>query len=257
MLNGLQIQLRVIYALVMREVITRYGRNNIGFFWLFVEPMLFTLGITALWSMSAALHLHQIGVVEFALTGYSSVLLWRNCAGRTLGALEPNLSLLYHHRVKPVDIFYARCALEVAGATISFLVLSVALWAVGLLHPPHTPHLVLIGWMLSAAIATALGLLIGGLSEASEMVERVWHVIAYLFFPLSGAVFMVDWLSESMRDLVLYIPMVHGLEMVRAGYFGEHINTHYDVGYMISCILVMGVAGISMIRFISHKKFGQ
>ena len=28
------IQLRVIHALVMREVLTRYGRHNIGFLWL-------------------------------------------------------------------------------------------------------------------------------------------------------------------------------------------------------------------------------
>ena len=27
----------------MREIITRYGRNNIGFLWLFVEPLLLTL----------------------------------------------------------------------------------------------------------------------------------------------------------------------------------------------------------------------
>ena len=28
----------------MREIITRYGRNNIGFLWLFVEPLLLTFG---------------------------------------------------------------------------------------------------------------------------------------------------------------------------------------------------------------------
>ena len=29
---------RVIGALLLRELLTRYGRNNIGFLWLFVEP---------------------------------------------------------------------------------------------------------------------------------------------------------------------------------------------------------------------------
>ncbi|MFN5779339.1 MAG: capsule polysaccharide export ABC transporter permease, partial [Novosphingobium sp.] len=37
-----QVQRRVIGALLLREMLTRYGRNNIGFLWLFVEPMLFT-----------------------------------------------------------------------------------------------------------------------------------------------------------------------------------------------------------------------
>ena len=45
-----RIQRRVIWALVMREILTRYGRHNIGFLWLFVEPMIFTLLVTLLWS---------------------------------------------------------------------------------------------------------------------------------------------------------------------------------------------------------------
>ena len=47
---------RVLGALLIREVITRYGRHNIGFLWLFVEPMLFTLGVTALWTATKSLH---------------------------------------------------------------------------------------------------------------------------------------------------------------------------------------------------------
>jgi ABC-type polysaccharide/polyol phosphate export permease len=34
----------VLGALLIRELLTRYGRHNIGFLWLFVEPMIFTLG---------------------------------------------------------------------------------------------------------------------------------------------------------------------------------------------------------------------
>ena len=42
-LQSLHIQRRVISALLKREIITRYGRNNIGFMWLFVEPLVMTL----------------------------------------------------------------------------------------------------------------------------------------------------------------------------------------------------------------------
>ena len=78
------IQLRVIHALIMREVLTRYGRHNIGFLWLFIEPMLFTLGVTTLWTLSKASHGSSLPIVAFAVTGYSSVLLWRNTSGRSL-----------------------------------------------------------------------------------------------------------------------------------------------------------------------------
>ena len=60
----------------------------------------------------------------------------------------------------------------------------------------------------------------------------LWHPAAYLLFPLSGAAFMVDWLPTGMQKFVLLLPMVHGMEMLREGYFGSAVATHYDVAYM-------------------------
>ena len=122
--RSLIIQFRVIGALLMREVITRYGRHNIGFLWLFVEPMIFTLGVTALWSFVQGTHGSKLPIVAFAVTGYSSVLLWRNMPNRLVQAIRPNLALMYHRNVKVLDVYAARLALEAVGATISFTVLA-------------------------------------------------------------------------------------------------------------------------------------
>ena len=98
-----QINRRVIGALLLRELITRYGRNNIGFLWLFVEPMLFTLAITAFWAATRSVHGSDIPIVAFALTGYSSMMMWRNLPNRCIGALKSNKPLLYHRRVRIID----------------------------------------------------------------------------------------------------------------------------------------------------------
>ena len=76
----------MIWALLLREILTRYGRHNIGFLWLFVEPMLFTLGVAALWT-ARAVHGSDLPIVAFAITGYSSVLLWRNMPCAAIGAI--------------------------------------------------------------------------------------------------------------------------------------------------------------------------
>ena len=103
-----QVQRRVLGALLLREMLTRYGRNNIGFMWLFVEPMLFTLVITALWSATRQIHGSSRPITAFALTGYSSILMWRNMPGRCIGALKSNMPLLYHRQVKILDVYIAR-----------------------------------------------------------------------------------------------------------------------------------------------------
>jgi ABC-type polysaccharide/polyol phosphate export permease len=243
----------VIGALLMREVLTRFGRHNIGFLWLFVEPMLFTLGVTALWTVSGSSHGSNLPIVAFAITGYSSVLLWRNMPMRCIGAITPNLSLMYHRQVKVIDIFLARLLLEVAGATTSFIVLALFFSLLGWINPPEDLMKVLFAWLILAWFGASLAILMGSLSEQSEIVEKLWHPASYLLFPLSGAAFMVDSLPTVARDFVLLLPMVHGIELLREGYFGSTFHAHYSVAYMALCCTALTALGLANERKISRK----
>ena len=64
----------------------------------------------------------------------------------------------------------------------------------------------------------------------------------------SGAAFMVDWLPPSGQQAVLLLPMVHGVELLREGYFGNAVRTHYDMGYMAGISLVMTLLGLLLVR---------
>lgn len=240
------IQLRVIHALVMREVLTRYGRHNIGFLWLFLEPMLFTLGVTTLWTLSKASHGSSLPIVAFAVTGYSSVLLWRNTSGRCVKALEPNLDLLYHRNVTVLDVYFARIFLELAGATVSCTVLTLVFSLAGWMQPPANLFTAFSGWALLCWFAASLGLLIGALSEKGELIDRVWHIFTYLLFPLSGAGFLVEWMPATFQDFLAWVPMVHGTEMIRHGFFGSLIHPHYNPGFLACVNATLTVLGLAM-----------
>ena len=252
-LRSLAIQTRIIGALLMREVITRYGRHNIGFFWLFVEPMIFTLGVTALWTAVQSSHNVRLPIVAFAVTGYSSVLLWRNMPNRLVGAVGPNLALMYHHNVKVFDVYAARLALEALGASISFSVLTLCFVAMGWMQWPEDVGKVLLGWFMLAWFGASLALLVGAISERTEIVEKVWPPLTYLIFPLSGAAYMVDWLPAAAQNAVLYLPMVHGVELLREGYFGSAVRAHYDMVYMASACLGLTFFGLVQERHISRR----
>ena len=247
------VQGRVIYALLMREVLTRYGRHNIGFLWLFVEPMLFTTGVTILWSLFKANHGSSLPIVAFALTGYSSVLLWRNMPNRCIGAIEPNLALMYHRNVRPIDIFAARLLLEAGGATMSFITLSLFYIYIGWLEPPADVLTVVEGWLLIAWFGASLAMFLGALGEKTELVERFWHPVSYLMFPLSGAAFMVDALPHAAQKYILYVPMVNGVELIRKGYFGDQVHVHYNLTYLLGCCIVLTLLALSQVTAISRE----
>jgi ABC-2 type transport system permease protein/capsular polysaccharide transport system permease protein len=247
------VQTRVLGALLVREMLTRYGRHNIGFLWLFVEPMIFTLGVTALWTATKSVHGSDLPIVAFALTGYSSVLLWRNMPGRCIGALWVNLALMYHRNIKVLDIYLARIVLEFGGATISFVTLSTLFIMLGLLQPPEDMLKVVGGWLSIAWFGTALAVWLGALSHESELVDKLWHPFSYLLFPLSGAAFMVDALPQAAQQVVLYIPIVHGVELVREGYFGSRARAHYDMGYLLPFCLVLSLFALLQVRRVARN----
>ena len=247
-LKSLRVQWRVIRALLMREVITRFGRENLGVLWLIAEPATFTLGVSALWTAAGLNHGSSLPIVAFAITGYSSVLMWRNTASRCNSAILQNFNLLYHRNVQVIDVFITRIILELAGTTASFTLLSLFFIAIDVISPPVDLLQVVGAWLMLAWFGASLGLVLGSATAYSELVDRIWHPTSYLLFPLSGAAFMVEWLPQRGQDVVLLLPMVHGVEMLREGYFGDTVRTHYDLSYMALCCLVLTLIGLLLVR---------
>lgn len=246
--HSFRIQLRVIYALLMREIITRYGRRNIGFLWLFLEPIIFVLLVSIFWQAIKADRLNDMPIIPFAVIGYSVVLCWRNSVSRTTKAISANTGLLYHRNVTVIDVFLARIFLEVFGATVSFLVLSVLFHIAGFMPAPDDFLYMAFGWMMMIWFAIGLSFLIGALCEMSEVINRLWSAFSIILFPLSGVAFFVHWLPEVAREYVLYIPMVHLTEMIRHGYYGDMIPTYENVSYLVWCNMVLSFLGLTLVR---------
>jgi ABC-2 type transport system permease protein/capsular polysaccharide transport system permease protein len=247
------IQRRVIGALFIREVLTRFGRHNIGFLWIFVEPMLFTVGVTLLWTAFESTHGSELPITAFAVSGYSSVLLWRNMPSRCILAIEPNLSLMYHRQVRVIDIYLSRLLVEAGGATLSFVILTLFFSFMGWMHLPEDVLKVAWGWVMLAWFGCALGIFLGSLAEVSELVEKLWHPVSYFLLPVSGAAYIVDALPSDFQDIVLILPLVHGVELVREGFFGSQIVAHYDMGYLTVINLGLTLLALALTRRISRN----
>lgn len=253
LLDSLAIQRRVLWALLLREIVTRYGRKNIGFLWLFVEPMLFILVITAVWKSTRTIHGSDLPIVAFALTGYSSILMWRTMPGRCIGALESNRSLLFHRQVQIFDVYISRIVLEFLSVSTSLVVLGLLFWGADWLLLPEDVMEVMGGWMLLAWFGAALAMTVAGLSEKFEIIKKLWPPTAYLLLPLSGVAFIADAIPEKVRDILLHLPMLNCVEIIREGWFGSKMIAYYDVSYVIIFNLVLTFVGLALVRQVGKE----
>jgi ABC-2 type transport system permease protein/capsular polysaccharide transport system permease protein len=237
--------------MLIREILTRYGRNNIGFLWLFVEPITFILLIAFVWTEIRGKHLSNIPIVAFAISGYASMLMWRHSVSRCIGAVKSNKALLYHRQVTVMDIFTARILLEVLGMTTAFWILTLAFYTIDWVPLPENLLQTMGGWGLIAWFGAALAMLVGGLAEKFEVVSRIWAPISYIMMALSGVAFTVDALPPSIRPIALWNPVINALEYLREGWFGSVVNAHYDIPYVLAANTVLTLVGFSLVRQIS------
>lgn len=248
-LDSLKVQLRVIYALMMREIITRYGRKNIGFLWLFLEPLIFILGVVIFWSYGNYRDTHGFPIAAFIYTGWISNKLWLTTASKVMAGLGANSALFYHRNVKPIDIILSRILLEVLAVTGVFIILGFVFIMSHLINPPFSYFYIVIGWYLMSWFTfsfsfflTSLNLLLG------DILQKVWSPISLALFISSGTFFLVEWLPQELRDLVLLLPTVHNLEMIRYGFFGNLMYPYYDIFYSIFFNLFLTFFGLLLLK---------
>jgi len=122
------------------------------------------------------------------------------------------------------------------------------LFSVDSIVAPHDVLLMLGGWLLMAWFSANLGVILGCLSEHSDLVERLWHPSSYFLLSISGAFFMVAWLPDGWSSVIGLVPMVNATEMLRAGYFGPSAITYFDAGYTVFFCACMSLVALMLVR---------
>lgn len=244
--SAIMVQRRVIWALLMRELHTRYGRENIGFLWVIGEPILFCGGVTILWTAIRPAQEHGIPMTAFVITGYVPLTMWRHCLFRSIKAFESNGSLLFHRQVTPLDLILSRIILEIIGSLVAGLLVILAAIAAGFMRSPADYGMLYLGLAIHILFCFGFALVIAPLSERSDIVEKSIQVLAYLAIPFTGAFTMEQWLPERLREFLLWSPMVDSIEIMREGAFGPMAHSHYSTSYDFGVSTLLLLVGLSM-----------
>lgn len=249
--TGFRVQIRVIGALMLRELHTRYGRENIGYLWLILEPMLLATAIGLLHARSASHFGSDVKPVPLALIGYCNFMTFRSIFNRAEGAIEGNLPLMYHRTISIFDILAARSILEAAGTWLAFAILIGLATVVGIANPPERPLFLALGMLLMLLFSFSLSMVICGATHENRALGRLTHPVSYLMLPLSGAFFSMDFVPSSIRELLLWIPLAHIFEILRYGWFKsatlEYVDWLYLTGWIVFPFLG-GLLALSVVR---------
>lgn len=246
--KGLRVQFKVLDALTRRELMTRFGRENIGFLWIMAEPLLFAGLVGIAWSLIFSKQSGPINIFAFVMTGYIPLTFMRNSFSRSANVFVANSALLYHRQVKVLDFVIVRVAIEAVGAMMAFIFAGIILWFLGLMPIPTDIGSLVAGCAIYVFFVASLCMLIAPLSEVSEAIEKLLPVTTYISIPFSGAFNLTAWLPTEVREMLMWSPMVSGMELMRYGVFGAAVTPYYDIGKALGVSIFVLLAGLILTR---------
>lgn len=248
LVRSFKMQYKVIHALTLREIHTRYGRDNLGFLWILGEPVLFCAAVAVAWTAIRPSHEHGLAMTALVVSGYVPLTMWRHCLGRAIKAYEANGSLFFHRQVTPFDVITARTFLEIIGTIMAGIIVTFGAIMLNYMKPPQNYGLLILGMTYQCFFCFATALLASALSEISEFVEKAVTVFTYLSLPLSGSFIMVNWLPLRYQWILMYSPMANNVEMIRGGQFGISASIRYDLFYDTWITVLLLTIGLLMTR---------
>jgi capsular polysaccharide transport system permease protein len=251
--DGWWSQRAVVRALLLRELQGRFGRHNIGFLWMVVEPLLLASAITVLHTLAGHSGMQSAGMgpYPFSLIGYCLVMIFRNSFTRAEGAIPGSAALMYHAQVQPFDIMLAKMAVETIGALSALAILMAAGIMIGLAELPVRPLYLFAAMVAITVWSFGLSLMVAAFSYKFHVIGRLVHPIAYIMFPLSGAFMTMDFLPPWGREIMAWNPFMTMFETARYGQFHDATDKYiYPEFILVNCAvsLLIGIIAIRWLR---------
>ena len=251
------IQWRVLVALMLRDIKTRFFGNEFGFLIVIAWPLshvviliLFytALGRTAPYGTSTALWF-ATGVVPFMAFSYMARFIM-------LGIVL-NRPLLVFPQVKITDILLARAILEVLNASLVILILFAFFWAYGIDFTPINPA--------QACFAIGACMLLGlGVGCINAIIASAFHfwvtgyaLVNIILWITSGVFFVAHAVPEPARYFLSFNPIVHGIEWMRSAYYEGYGSGFLDKEYMIGYAIVSIFLGFLLERLVRGRLLQQ
>ena len=245
-LESTRTQGRVIHALILREVRTRFGVQKLGYLWAILEPMVFVSLFVMLATLRGRFSPSGMPVMLFMMTGFVPFFLFRDTANVSLLAIQSNASMLTFPQVAPSDLIIARAILEFATMTVVFVLLLVAAASIGVTIRIERPMEVFFWISIMGVLGVGVGGFAGAFAPLFPSMERLIPVLMRPLFWVSGLFFTAEMLPAAIREYALINPILHMLELLRSAFFYEfesdYASASYALYFAFTLMLMAGIA---------------
>lgn len=241
-------RLRIVAALILREMATRYGRTPGGYAWALLEP----LGIIVMLSIGFALLLRSPPLgnsfILFYATGYLPLSLFLRSSRAVMQALTFSRPLLKYPVVSWLDTIVARSVLNIlTDLLVAYVLLTAIILGTGATVIIDFPP-ILLSFVLAALLAVGVGLINCVVIGFYPIWGTIWSIITRPLFLASGVIWLYRDLPTGAQDVLWWNPLLHIISIARTGYFPTYEPQFVSVVFALVPSLVLIALGLMLMR---------
>ncbi|MEO9822769.1 MAG: ABC transporter permease [Paracoccaceae bacterium] len=224
---------RAVFALMLREMGTRYGRSPGGYAWAILEPM----GMIVVLSVAFSLLLRSPPLgnsfILFYATGFLPFFLYQQISLVVSRSIMFSQALLQYPAVTWVDAILGRFILNTLTGLLVIIILTTAI-----LTLTETRTILEIGpIVLSLSLAMLLGLGVGTLNcvliGLFDIWAQIWSIATRPLFLVSGIIYLYEDMPENVQELLWWNPLIHLIGIFRTGFYPSYTPKDISIAYVI------------------------
>ncbi len=228
---------RVVSALMLRDIKTRFGASYFGFIFGLMIPLGHLGIVLAGYILLARRAPIGTDVTLYLVTAILPFVIWSYTHQKLILAFGQNIPLTALPIVKLADIMIARALTELLN---SIFIATITAIAIGMLvqdiYINDIPR-VFYALMLSYALGVSTGLIFGILG----VMAPIFNIMGFLFIPLywltCGVLFIPGPLPEQVRTILYYFPLAHIIDYGRVGFYSSYISDFPQLSYVYTVII--------------------
>ncbi len=248
-MNALQTQLRVIFALTLREINSQQQSLMYGYAWALVDIVLSIGGLLIMKLAIRAFTPVGMPPATFIISGIIPWFLFQQAYNTPAKAIAKNRRLLIFPLVTGLDLVFAAELELLIAYGIIYVVGSVISSSIESSPPPISPLAIMLLFFASWFYGVFLGLVLLPLRRIYPPVEKFISFFLRFGLILSSVVFPITFFPEYVWPYLSWNPMLHVEELLRFYWFPAYHTPIGSTLYVLECLLGLGVLGLLCERY--------
>jgi capsular polysaccharide transport system permease protein len=249
----LRAQARVIVALMLRDLKTRFFGSEFGYLIAVAWPLAHILLLVTIHSHIGRIAPYGDSSVLWFATGVVPFLAFSYVSRFTMIGLVLNKPLLAFPKVKVLDIIFARAFLEILNAGLVILFLIAIFTVLNINWMPRDPVQALFALCACISMGLGAGIINAIIAAAAPMWTRTYLLFIVILYLSSGVYFVPHALPEPLPYLLSFHPLAQGVEWMRSAYYDGYGTAFIDKPYMLGWAAALIFIGLSLERLVRGR----